>query len=371
MTQKNKRLLPNRMAIVICAFVLAAGLAIVGFVSSGESAEGPDEAIVVTVNGDPVTAVEFSRLLRKQRAAVIDDFKRTYGAEPDKGFWHTEFNGEVPADTAKQRALSEAVKLKLQLNLSKSYGIIQGTSYSDLLAEMEKENARRSAALHAGRPVYGPIRFDEHTFIDWYISKVLIELKEKLFSDAIAVTDKQLREHYEMIKDDWFRLEDSVRFHEISVSYTRDGLQSDRVKQKQAKERMEAVKQLLERGKTAEEAVNQLQSETGELELVFTEEHFNNDSARKYFKSQPELYEWLADPANADRVSAVIDNPAAGRYVLAKIVGRESGGYSSYEEQVRQVRNHYTDVKFDEYLNKLIDEAEVRVEDRYYKLSME
>jgi hypothetical protein len=327
---------------------------------------------VAEVNGDVITAVEFNRVLGLQRASVIDYFKRTYDVKFSKDFWYTDYNGEVPADTLRKQALEEVVKIKIQLNLAKSYGIVQGTSYNDLLAEMEKENAQRSAAVRSGQPVYGPIKFDENRFADFYMSRVLIELKERLSEDKLAVTDEQLMKHYGTIKDELFRLEDNVRFNKISVSYLEAGQRADNDKKQHAKETMESVKRLLEQDKTVDEAVNQLQSADDTFEIQVTEEHFDNETARIYFKSQPELYLMLAEHTQAGQVSPVIDDRAAGQYVVARIVEREPNGYKSFEEQKSNVFKHYMDALFDAYLNKLINEAKVNlVEDNYYKIMVE
>ncbi|WP_028612420.1 hypothetical protein [Paenibacillus harenae] len=345
------------------AVTVGIAVAVLLFSSTGSASES---APIAEVNGDPVTAAQFNRLLGLQRAAVIDYFKRTHGADIDRQFWDTDFGGEVPAELAKERALKQAVKLKIQLQLVKSHGIVRGTSYDDLLSEMEEENARRSAALQAGRPVYGPVRFDENTFMDFYIGKVLIELKAKLSGKELAATEEQLLQHYESIKDGLFRLEDDVRYDMITASYLEDGVRVDSGKKEAAKVLMDAAKLRLEQGESANEAVQGLQDADMASDVQWTEERLTNETARMVSKSQPVLYDALAELTESGRVSPVIDDRAAGRYVLARLIEREPNGYRSFEEQKANVRSHYIDAKFEEYADQLIRDADVKlVEDNY------
>jgi hypothetical protein len=109
--------------------------------------------------------------------------------------------------------------------------------------------------------------------------------------------------------------------------------------------------------------VQQLQDANDTLKIQITEEQFNSDTARNYYKSLPELYEALTDPSETDQGSPVIDDQASGQYVLASIIGREPNGYRSFEEQKGNVHKHYVDSLFNTYVNKLIEEAEVKIMD--------
>jgi hypothetical protein len=355
------RLLPAGLAVL---FILAVLAAFVHIYST--SARGTGETSVASVNGEPIYAAEFHRQLSLLRASVIDYFKQEYGAELGKNFWYTAYRGEVPADMLKERALEEAVKSRIQLGLAKAYGIIDETTHAYFLSEMEKENARRSAAVRAGQPVYGPSRFNESTFKDYYISKILIQLKEKMAGDVLAATDAELRDHYDRIKGDLFRKEDNVRFYKITVSYTEKGQDGGNDAKPKAEETIRAVKRRLEQGESVQEAARQQQNVNGSPGILLSEERFNQETARNYFTSEPELYGILADSAESGRVSTVVDDRQAGRYVLAVIISNDPGGYKSYEEQEGNVRKHYTDSRFDDYLNKLVRGADVRIHEKNY-----
>lgn len=366
MIRMKTRKLPTGLAFGLSLIALAAGLFIYRAMAGGA-----EETVIATVNGEPVIAAEFNRQLGLLRASVIDEFKRAYGAEFGKDFWSTEYKGETPADALKRQALDQAVAMKLQLQLAQAYGIVQGASYHDLLAELERENSRRSRAAAAGQPIYGPVQFDESAFVDFYLSKVLIQLKERLAEELLVLTGDELRSHYERIKEEIFRLEDNVIFSNISISYReQDGHFEDSGRKEQAEAVAGALKRLLEQGLAVEEAVERLREASGELHIHIAEERFNSDTARNYYRSFPQLYAVLAEPMEAGEVSPVMDDPVSGKYMLAVIAGRVAGGYKSFEEQMGNVRKHYVDIWFEDYLDKQLEAAQIHIADGYYSVSV-
>jgi hypothetical protein len=347
------------------AIILIAGVVLL----YGSTGSISDRAPVAEVNGSVITAQELGNELKQQRASVIDYFYRSFGAEYGKNFWKTDFNGENPEDTAKKRALQEIIRLKIELELAEQHGLVQGTSYDDLLREMDKENQRRLAAVQAREPIYGPVQLDESTFMNYYISKLRIELKEKLSKDELSVTEEDLKQHYEFVKDTLFAMEDKIRFQKISVSYLDDGRSGSTSNQKKqtAKKGIDSIKLLLDKGKEMDEAVRERQGGNEALAVRYTEEDFNNETAGTYFKSQPVLYSVLKDNLSVNSVSPVLDEAMQGEYVLVKVTGRETSGYKSFDETERNVRNHYLDTAYGAYLEKLIREAKVDIHESSYK----
>lgn len=347
----------------------------------------PDAETIAEVNGDPVTAAEFRRFLAQQRAAVIDHFTRTRGTVVDERFWRTEFDGETPADAAKRLALEAAVRFKVELGLAREHGLIPETSREYLLVEMEKENARRSEAARSGLPVYGPVRFDENGFVEYFLGRIVTHLKESMAERELDATDERLRRHYESIKDELFRLEDEVRYEEFSVSYLADGARVDAGLKEAARETLEAVRQRLERGETAEAAIREAEREperrgtaepaardaeqAGGPGVRHAERLLNGDTARTLYRSLPELYEAVTRLTDADPVSPVIDDAASGRLVLARLIERQPQGYRSFEEQKANVRSHYLNIAYDAYVQRLVRNADVMLaEDAYRKIDV-
>jgi hypothetical protein len=354
----------KRMVIVFLVVVSSVGLFI--FYSAEGSVSG--QASVAEVNGSVITAQEFRKELKQQRASVIDYFHRSKGAEYGEGFWKADFNGENPEAMAKERALHEIVKLKIELELAKQHGLIEGITYGDLLHEMDRENKRRLAAVKAREPIYGPVQLDESTFINTYISKLRTQLKEKLSENELSVTDEDLKQHYELIKDTMFTTEDKIKFQKISVSYrVNERSESTSTPTKDmAQGLMESIKLLLDQGMELDDAVREGQAKNEALVIRYSEEEINDDTASTYFKSQAVLYSVLTDNLSVNQVSPVLDETMQGEYVLVKVTEKEASGYKSFDENKRNVWENYMNTRYDAYLNQLFQEARVDIHESNY-----
>ncbi|WP_236291574.1 peptidylprolyl isomerase [Paenibacillus allorhizoplanae] len=351
--------------IVVAMTVLPIVGAIVFYATVGADS---GQTSIAMVNGSMITTQEFKSELNKQRASVIDYFYRSKGVAYGKNFWETDYSGENPEETAKKRALDEIIRFKIELELAAQHGLIQGTSYDDLLHEMDKENKRRLAAVKAREPIYGPVQLDESTFMNEYISKLRTQLKETLSEDELNVTEEDLKRHYELLKDTFFTLEDRIRFQKISVSYKEDAQSNTSNPKKQSiKKRMDAIKRLLDQGEEMDQAISELQGENDAFMLQFTEENLSKDTASTYFKSQAVLYSVLTDNLGVNQVSSVLDETMQGEYVLVKVVSREKSGYKSYDESKRNVWKNYVDTAYGDYLDKLTREAKVDIDESTYK----
>lgn len=333
-----------------------------------------DQALVAEVNGSPITLKEFKNEMERQRASVIDSFRRLYGAEYGSHFWKTSYMGETPESDVKKRALDEIVKLKIELKLAEQHGLVQGTSYADLQREMAKENGQREAALKAKQPIYGPVRLDESAFRNVYISKLRIHLKEILSESELKASDEVLKQHYEQVKDTQYIDEDRVRFQKVSVSYrdAKPGNGSDQQKQT-AKKLLDSIKQLADQGKVMSGAVKAQQADNmGQQMIRYTEEELNANTAGSYFKTQPMLFSILASGLREGGISSVYDEAILGEYALIQITDREALGYKSFDKAESDVRKSYVDTAYSAYLNKLTDEAKVEIIPKYYdRISMQ
>ncbi|MDR6551672.1 hypothetical protein [Paenibacillus qinlingensis] len=349
---------------IVVAMTILPIVGVIVFYASVRADSG--QTSIAMVNGSVITSQEFKGELDKQRTSVIDYFYRTKGVNYGKNFWETDYHGENPEEMAKQRALDEIIRLKIELELAEHHGLIQGTSYEDLLHEMDKENKRRLAAVKAREPIYGPVQLDESAFMTYYISKLRTQLKESLSEVELNVTEDELKRHYELLKDTLFTQEDRIRFQKISVSYKGDA-QGSHANKPSIKKRMDAIKLLLDQGKEMDQAISELQGKNDAFMLRFTEEDLNKDNAGTYFKSQAVLYSVLADNLGVNQVSSVLDETMQGEYVLVKVVAREKTGYKNYEESKRNVWRNYVDAAYGDYLDKLIREAKVDIDESTYK----
>lgn len=360
----GKRRLIAAAAAGLVVVMLLIGAAVLPSARETPAIGGP----VAEVNGEPVSARELAHFAALNRAYVMEYFMNTYGADYGRSFWHQSYNGETPSGMLHKRALQDAVRMKVELGLAKEEGLLEGISFDDVLGEMAKENARRKQAADNGQPVYGPVKFEESTFVDFYRSKLLTELKERLSRSVLSATEEQLKAHYEAIKPELFRTEGKVTYNRISVAYRKDGSESARGKE-QALNSAEQVRQLLEGGRSADEAVKELLDAGADAGLQLDRgEEFNDRTASRIFKSQPQLYTALMELTGSRPVSPVNEDRQSGQYWVVQLIAREGGGFKSFEEARDQVRKHYTEAAFEVYIQERVQAAVVTVTDELKRM---
>lgn len=337
----------------------------------GRTDARPEQRVVAEVDGEPVTEVEFRRALSRERSGVIEQFKRTYGAVVDEAFWQRDYDGVTPLETVKRRALDTVARMKVQLRLAERHGLIADASYEGLLREMERENAARAKALAAGLPVYGPSRFEQADFVDFYLGRLTLELKDKLAESELDMTEERLKQHYQEVKDELFRQEGETRFYEISASYRIEGLQNEEGL-REAASALNEIRARLAAGEAANTLVGELgnggASEEGDGSVLqAAEKRFDAASARYYYRALPQLYELLADAPEPGFIAPIIDDAENGRYMLAVVIESEAGGYASFEEIKDRVRQLALESAYIEYVDKLAKEARIVTKGEVYE----
>lgn len=373
MKAADKRKSAVVLAVACCLGVLLAALAGLTWFDGWTEAK-PDRSVVAEIDGEDVTEELFRWALARERWAVIEPFKQSPDAVVDESFWQHPNEGATPHETVKRRALDAVVRLKAQLRLAEEQGFIADGSFEGLLAERNRENARRANALKAGLPVYGPATFEADDFADFYLGRLTVELKEKLAEDELALTDRELRRHYDEVKDELFRLEGRARFSVVTASYRKDGVESEELK-REAAAAIEAASRRLAAGEAATDIAGardagSLRSEDGESPaLQTTEENFNADTARYYYRTLPQLYELLAAGPPAGTASPVMDDAYNGRYVLAVVIDSEAGGYADFEKSKAAVRQHALESAYTRYVDKLAENAKVITTNIYESLT--
>lgn len=337
---------------LLTAAVLAVVTAVGVFVAHSETGEA--STVVAKINGMDITTVEFRRELDNQRAPVIDYFHRTYQANVTEAFWDTSYGGENPEMMAKDRAMEELVKRKVELELGSRYGLLSGTAYEDLLRQMDQENRRRAEAVKARQPLYGPVRMEETVFIPYYMSKLRNELKEKVAAADLGVSEEELLRLKALEKNPAPPETERVLFRKLAVSYRGADLTGDGASANQH-ETLLRLKQQLEQA-AGESGDTPLSWEGADIRV--SEEELNGDTAGIYFKSQPVLYALLSGGLQAGQASPVFDEALQGELVLVKVLEREKGDSGGNGGKMPEAGTSL-DSLYRQYIWKLAAEAEV------------
>lgn len=132
----------KKLLFVACSMII---VIIAGALSLGNMpALNPADKTAFTIDNYDVSESEFQAFLQSNKALTTSYFKRTYNADYDKDFWTASFNGENPLEYAKQKAMDELVKVKMEQIILKENGILSDISYEAFLKSYDQENKDRA-----------------------------------------------------------------------------------------------------------------------------------------------------------------------------------------------------------------------------------
>lgn len=340
------------LAAFLIGAVLVAGSGLVLSRSDASNGSSP----VAEVNGDIITASELHHFARMHRASVIESFMTAFEATYDDAFWRTEYGGSTPIEALRDLALGDAIRMKLELRSAFEQGIIESVSYEDLIEQMARENERRAAAVARGEPIYGPVRFEEDSFVDFYRSKINTALREALAADELEPSEQELMDYYEAVIPDLLPTEDRLVYDQYTIVYRTEGRDEERLKEA-ARMMAERVRSQMQDGIVVDSNTSAPAPELNasyERALVLDEVN-----ASRMFKAENALYLALRESALSMSASAVIDDAAEGRYFVVKVQEQEHAERASFAETRDLVRKLYLEQAFERHIDKRVSDADV------------
>lgn len=342
------------LSLGLTVLAAAAVLAAAGTPASDMS-EGAEQ--VAAVNGEPVSVRLFERRMVRHRAAAYSYFRRAHDAEDCSGFWTTSFGGEVPLEWLKRRALDDCVRIKVEQILARDHGVVAEIGYAAFLDALACENERRSEALAAGQPIYGPQHYGEDEYFTYLHSNMVIELKRRLSRTQLKPSEHALRRHYEAVKDDLYARGDRLTVLEIAVPFGPEDAEC--LSRSEAKQRVEEARARIAAGE-AFDAVARLYGDDASP----VEKTLDDETARFDGQHCPVLRETAFGLAEGE-VSRVFEENRA--FHLITCVRWQPLGYRSFEEVRQNVLSGYVDQQYAELLDRLVSEARVDINVAVYE----
>lgn len=183
---------------------------LIALASFTASAQQPEVRMpVACIGSKPLYEDEFRFYLQDLRATCISYFTTRYQAAADAAdFWDHSFDKEKPVDWLRSAAITACRKDRAALSFMASFGIMSGFDFNALDSMTAKENELRASFAATDKPVYGNIHFDRQTFYAYLLSNGLLEAKRK-FLEANPPAEQVLKEVYEKVKEEKFRLPDA------------------------------------------------------------------------------------------------------------------------------------------------------------------
>lgn len=345
--QKKDITIPQKFIIVIIALPLVMGVGVFR-----DFARQPPTDVIAYINSEPVVRKEFKEWISLNRSAVYMYFYRKYGIEDNPDFWLSDtcYQGESPTAIIKERALNDLISIKVQMLLAKRKNLIDDISYATLMANRSKENQRRKEAVVRKQVIYGPIEYSERVYFDYIYSNLLLRLKDRLEQDEFAKSEAELRDFYEAHKTSYTKM-DVFKLQVVAIK------NADR---QSAVAALERLKKYWQSGDDVETLIKRLREES-DLDVQLRTEVLNEET-RSYSEEDPYFERVIA--LNTGGFSEVFYN--FEEFVVLKCLERKPGGLRSFEEMKATVRRQYTDQLYDKLVARLIEEAEVKINNRSY-----
>lgn len=316
---------------------------------------------LATVNGEPIYVREYKMELKSNSTEGINYFNQNYGVESGDDSWPSSYNGEVPDEVARKKALDDIVEVKVQQILAKEKGIIESTDYKDFLKELENENRQRNDALKNNKVIYGPDNYGEFEYFKYMFGNMVLKLKKNLKEKELSIPEDRLESMYNLLKETRFKLPDDIKIQTISITFAdAKGVINDDLKNK-ARVRIDEAKKRIDKGEAFEEVAVEYNPK-GVFEHTFTKEKQMEETVER-----PDL---LSEAARLEQgqVSEVLE--IGTDFVLIFCKEKSNTGYLLYKDAREEILNELVEKDYEEYIDRLIEESDIKINDKLYKRVM-
>lgn len=310
---------------------------------------------VASVNGVLVSQNEFLHHLIKSRAEVYQYFRQKYGVSDSKNFWTTSFEDEVPIDVARDRALEECTRIKVQQIMAKEKGITKDISYSTFLKSLKEENYRRKAARERSQVIYGPVQYSESEYYSYLFSNMVVQLKEKL-QEEMGILDINLKDFYESEKERLYKKREDIKVSQFTIRY------KDSMHKHKALLAAENIMRLMEDGDKNHSIIPGIAVDNS-INIEIRERSFNDSTYREDEKNDPVILE-ASEGLLEGQVSSVLEVEQS--FVVLICVERRNAGYKEYDEVKENVKTNYIEKKYNELIGRMVQEADIKINEKVF-----
>jgi len=337
--------------LIICAASIAVTSLLYGFILGGH-------VVVMRINGIPVTRDEFLFYMKKERTAVTNYFYQTYGVKANEQVWTKKYGTERPIDVLKEKAKQACIYDKVIQGLAAEHGIIKDISYRGFLSRLKMLNKEREEKASKGETLYGIVKFTQLQYYLQEMSTLKAELQEKLENKHIFVSEEEIRERYNE-RYDIYNNDSNIKIAEIHIPFVLDYMAED-VKTngnirslEEASSLIYEIKKQLDEGADFDELCK---TYTGEepLEMVIPLDDSSNDPS-----STKAILVRNAFGLKKGEHSEPFENGFG--FSIIKLIDDKAWRSVPYSEAYTSIYNTILSEKYEDYLIKQVQLAEVKV----------
>ncbi|QUH27718.1 peptidylprolyl isomerase [Vallitalea guaymasensis] len=254
-----------------------------------------------------------------------------------------------------QQDLDYMIRIKIEQLLFREKNVVEDISYKTFIKSFIEENERRKKALDKGEIIYGPKEFQEDDYYSYLHSKRVLLLKEILAADKFALNDEKLKVYYDNSKKLYsdFKKQDYIEAKLIKISPL--DIRDKKLTASNIKELIDIHDNIFDNQIDFQDTIEKNGYRIDVIDRVFDETTARNDIKFEYSIYNP------VSRLEVNEISEIIDYN--GAFYIIKCISRKEGSYYSFEDKKDIIRTRYNDEKYEELIQKLMNESEVKIVD--------
>jgi hypothetical protein len=304
---------------------------------------------VLFVDRQPVSSEEFVWFMQQERAGVLQFAKTKFNLDYGTNFWDRDLAGDTPRALLQQRTVERVVHEKVEQLMFQELGLVEDISYASFLKKLEKLNSERESAVQHGRVVYGPVRYTQFQYYEYWMANLRLRATEQLTQTKWNVSDGQVEDFYERNKEK-YRVGGTLTF-EIVTLQTSNSEANGELIQAIARKIISAVK-------AGADLKTTVQGYDGNIKAAW--QRFNE-------MDDDRIGELFTDNEQAKQVLRLSPGqsmllPASDSMVqIVKCISKTPGHNLSFEEVKSRVRSIYIGQLYDYLVDEAVKKADVQI----------
>ncbi|GMQ61705.1 foldase protein PrsA [Vallitalea maricola] len=254
-----------------------------------------------------------------------------------------------------QQDLDYMIRIKIEQLLFREKNIVEDISYKTFIKSFIKENERRKKAVDKGEIIYGPKQFQEDDYYSYLHSKRVLLLKEIFAEDEFAIEDEKLKLYYDNSKELYpdYKKQDYIEARLIKISSL--DRRDKKLTASDIKELIDTHDNIFDNQMDFKDTIEEKGYKMDVIDRVFDETTARNDIKIEYSIYNP------ISRLKVNEISEVIDYN--GAFYVIKCISKKEGSYYSFEDKKDIIWTRYNDEKYEELIQKQMNESEVKIVD--------
>jgi PPIC-type PPIASE domain len=304
---------------------------------------------VLLVNGQPVSDEEFAWFMQQERAGVFQFVKTKFNLDYGTNFWDRDLAGGTPRALLKQRTVQRIVREKVQQLLFQKLGLVEDISYASIFKNLEKLNSERESAAQHGRVVYGPVRYTQLQYYEYWMADLRLRATEQLAQNERDVSDGQVRDFYERNKGK-FRIGGTLTLEIVTLQTSNSETNGETIQA--------IARKIISTAKGGADLKTTIQEYDGNIKATW--QRFNE-------MSDDRIGELFTDNEQAKKVlqlssgQSLLLPVSKSAIQIVRCISKTPGHYLSFEEIKSRVKLIYIDQFYDQLVDEMVKKADVRI----------